>query len=308
MLGLITKRIFLFLPISLIVIILVASILRLIPGDPVDKIAGPYATESEKLAIKKQIGLSDPLPIQISNYLKNIFHGNLGKSIITGEDITQMIARRIVPTFEIAILAVLFSVFLGLGFGIIGAIYNGKWPDFLSLFLSLLGVSMPNFWLGPLLVLLFAVQLQILPVSERTGLASYILPMITLGFSLSAITARITRSSLLDQLNEQYVLVARSKGLSFKDILIHHVFKNAAIPITTIIGLQLGALLTGAIITEKIFDWPGIGLLLVESIQNRDYPVVQACVLIFSISYLMINLLTDVCYMLLNPRVLKSGS
>lgn len=289
-------------PSLIFAVILVFGSLRMIPGDPVDQIAGPYASEVEKIELRKQLNLDGPFSEQLWEYFCAILQGDLGRSLLTGDRATKMLWDRIPATLELALLAVFISLIVGLVLGMVSAFFSGQWPDHIALFFSLIGVSMPNFWLGPLLVIVFSVYLSWLPVSERGGLLSYILPSLTLGLSLCAILARVTRSSVLDEKRKLYATVARAKGCGEGRVFGKHILKNAAIPITTILGLQLGALLTGSIITEKIFDWPGIGLLLIESIQGRDYPVVQACVLFFAIIYNLTNFLVDLTYMWLNPR------
>ncbi len=199
--------------------------------------------------------------------------------------------------------AIVTALFISIPLGILSAIYARRWIDYSSMFIALLGVAIPNFWLGPMLILLFSVQLNLLPVTDQVGIQSYILPSITLGTALSAILMRMTRNSMLENLKQDYVRTARSKGLLEFDVVTKHVLKNAGLPIVTIIGLQFGVLLTGTIIPERIFDWPGLGTLMLEALGNRDYPLIQGCVLFFSFIYILVNLITDLCYGFLDPRI-----
>jgi ABC-type dipeptide/oligopeptide/nickel transport system permease component len=217
--------------------------------------------------------------------------------------VTDLIAERALPSFELAFTAILISCLISIPLGALSAIRNRTWLDYLCMGTSLIGISMPNFWLGPLLILLFSVHLGWLPVSGRSSPSSIILPALALSSSLSAVLIRMTRTSVLEQLHEDYIRTARSKGSGELRVFFKHVLKNSAISITTILGLQFGALATGTIITEKVFDWPGIGTLIAEAIERRDYPVVQGCVFVFSLTFLINNLVTDLIYFWLDPRI-----
>jgi peptide/nickel transport system permease protein len=217
--------------------------------------------------------------------------------------VTELIAERVQPTVELAVVSLIVALCLSIPLGIVSALKAGKPLDYTAMGFALLGVAIPNFWLGPMLVLLFSLELGWLPVSERGGALSYVLPAITLGTALAAILSRMTRNSMLDNMKEDYVRTARAKGNPERTVIGKHVFRNAALPLVTIVGLQFGVLLTGAIITERIFDWPGLGSLILDGINNRDYPVVQGCVLVFSATYLIVNLVTDLSYALVDPRI-----
>lgn len=308
MISYLIKRLLAVIPVSLGVVAVVSMLIHFIPGNPVDQILGPYATLEEKQIMTQKLGLDQPVYEQLFQYISSVFSGDLGESIIYERSVTKLIAHRVLPTLELTIGAMIFAFFISIPLGVWAALRPNSWQDFLAMTLALLGVSIPNFWLGPLLILFFSISLDWFPVSERGNLDSYILPCLTLGTSLAAILTRMIRTSLLENLYQDYTRTAYSKGCSSWQVLKNHVFKNAAIPVVTIAGLQFGALLTGSIITEKIFDWPGMGTLLIEAIGNRDYPVVQGCVLLFSCFYVLVNLLTDISYSLLDPRIsLQAG-
>jgi peptide/nickel transport system permease protein len=285
------------------VVALVALLIHLVPGDPVDSILGPYALKQDRDALRQALGLDVGIVEQLTRYYGQIFRGSLGDSLIYQKPVLSLIAERFQPTLELAICALLVSIVVSLPLGIISAIYAGRFIDTLAMGIALVGVSIPTFWMGPLLILLFSLQLEWLPVSERGGWSSYILPSLSMGIALAGVLSRMTRTAMLDVMKEDYVRTARSKGLTEKVVILKHVLRNAALPLITIVGLQFGVLLTGAIITERIFDWPGLGSLILEGINNRDYPVVQGCVLLFSMTYLMVNLLTDLTYALVDPRI-----
>jgi peptide/nickel transport system permease protein len=269
----------------------------------VDQIAGDFASEKDKDIIRQKLGLNQPLPTQILHYYEGLLHGDLGTSLVVHQPVTEMIGERIKPTAELALVSILFTCLFSIPIGAASALQNRTWFDLLITGTSLLGISMPNFWLGPLLILLFSIHLGWLPVSGRTHPSSIILPALALSSSLSAVLIRVTKTSVLEQMHEDYIRTARSKGLKERTILFKHILKNSAISITTVIGLQFGALVTGTIITEKVFDWPGLGTLIAEAIERRDYPVVQGCVFVFSLAFLFTNLLTDIIYFWLDPRI-----
>ena len=297
------RRFLYLIPLLMCMTVLVASLTHFIPGDPVEKILPEFATEAQKQDLRSHLGLNKSLINKVTSYFGGIFYLDFGKSVHSGKNVTTLISERIIPTIELAICSLIIALLLSLPLGIISAMKPNSLTDFFATGFSLIGVSMPNFWLGPLLILFFAVYLGILPASERDGFLSYILPSVTLGTALAAILSRMTRTAFLDELNADYVRTALSKGLSKTRVLLVHVFRNAGIPIVTILGLQFGVLLSGAIITEKIFDWPGLGSLMIEAIQGRDYPVIQALVLLFSTTYLIVNLLTDITYAIIDPRI-----
>jgi peptide/nickel transport system permease protein len=285
------------------VITLVFLLIHLVPGDPVEAMLGESATPTDLEALRHSLGLDQPLFTQWWQYISNLAHGNLGQSLYTREPISDMLLERFPATLELAFFGLLVAVLLALPLGSIAALRKDTVYDNGAMVFSLLGVSIPNFWLGPMLILLFSLTLGWLPVSGRENWLSLILPAITLGTALSAILARMVRSTLLEVLNEDYIRTARAKGLGESGVVLNHALRNASLPIITVLGLQLGTLLGGAVITEIIFAWPGIGQLTIESIQRRDYPVVQACILLISLSYVLVNTLTDILYAWLDPRV-----
>lgn len=283
--------------------ILVSLMIHVVPGDPVDSILGPYATNEQHMEMREKLDLDRPLPEQIWNYFKGILHGDLGTSIIYQKPVTSLIAERVRPTMELATAAIIVAILISIPLGLLAAVYANRGIDYFAMTVSLMGIAVPNFWLGPMLILLFSVELGWFPVSERAGLSSYVLPSFALGLALAAALSRMTRTSVLDCLREDYVRTARAKGNSEFIVVCKHVLRNASLPLITIVGLQFGVLLTGAIITERVFDWPGLGTLILEGIYNRDYPIVQGCVLVFSATYLFVNLVTDLMYAVADPRI-----
>jgi peptide/nickel transport system permease protein len=285
------------------VLLLTFLLIHLVPGDPVEVMLGESASSSDSAALREELGLNQPLIIQFGQYLNKLAHGDLGQSIHTKTPITELIQARYPATVKLAIVALVLGLLIGVPMGIYAALHAGQWQDFVITLISVRLSAMPAFWLGPLLMLLFAVWLGWLPVSGMENQASIILPALTLGFGLSAILTRMTRTSLLEVLNDDYIRTARAKGLSERTVILRHALRAALLPIITIVGLQMGSLLAGTVITETIFSWDGIGRLLVESIEKRDYPVTQACVLIVALSYVLINLVTDILYQVADPRM-----
>ncbi|HVC20838.1 MAG TPA: nickel ABC transporter permease [Vicinamibacterales bacterium] len=303
MVSFIARRLLLTVPVLLGVATLVFSLIHLVPGDPVQAMLGEGATPADVATLRARLGLDRPLYVQYESFLVGLVHGDLGTSLRTNEPVTQAIAERIPATAELAVAAMIVAVLVALPLGVIAAAWRGTGIDYTATAVSLLGISIPNFWLGPLLAIVFAVQLGWLPVSGRGGLAHLILPALTLGAPLAAVLARMTRASVVEELGEVYVLAARAKGVSRVGAVIRHAFRNSLIPIVTIFGLQFGAVLTGTVITETIFAWPGVGRLLIQSISFRDYPLVQGCILLIAFTYVAANLLTDLAYGLLDPRI-----
>lgn len=303
MLTFILRRLLALIPVGLGVVAVVSMLIHTVPGDPADTILGPYATQEEKVQLKKDMGLDKPFVQQLGAYYVQIASGHLGDSLIYRKPVEVLIAQRLRPTLELACLAMIVALCLSLPLGIVSALKQGKLTDLGAMGFALAGIAVPNFWLGPMLVLFFSLYLGILPVSERGDWQTYVLPSMTLGIPLSAMLSRMTRNSMLDNLKEDFVRTARAKGARESVVVLKHVFRNAALPLVTIIGLQFGAVLTGAIITERIFDWPGLGTLLLDGINNRDYPLVQGCILMISATYLVVNLLTDLSYALVDPRI-----
>ena len=297
------RRMLLTVPVLLGVATLVFSLIHLIPGDPVQSMLGEGASPESVNELRTRLGLDRPLYVQYLSFLKGVAHGNLGTSLRTSEPVTSAIADRMPATFELAAAAMLVAIVIAIPLGVLAAARAGTIVDHLATTLALIGISMPNFWLGPLLALVFAVELGWLPVSGRGTLAQLVLPAVTLGAPLAAVLARTTRASVIDELRELYVLAARARGVSRLRAVLKHAFRNSLIPIVTVLGLQLGAVLTGAVITETIFAWPGVGRLLIQSIGFRDYPLVQGCILLIALTYVSMNLLTDLAYGLLDPRI-----
>jgi len=303
MLSFLVRRVLLTIPVLLGVATLVFSLIHLIPGDPVQSMLGEGASQESVNELRTRLGLDRPLYAQYLSYLKGVAHGNLGTSLRTSEPVTSAIADRMPATFELAAAAMLVAIVISIPLGVLAAARAGTIVDHVATTLALIGISMPNFWLGPLLAILFAVELGWLPVSGRGTLAQLVLPAVTLGAPLAAVLARTTRASVIDELRELYVLAARARGVSRVRAVLKHAFRNSLIPIVTVLGLQLGAVLTGAVITETIFAWPGVGRLLIQSIGFRDYPLVQGCILLIALTYVSMNLLTDLAYGLLDPRI-----
>lgn len=296
-------KILLLIPVLLGVSTLTFMLIHLVPGDPVELMLGDQASSIDREVLRKTLGLDKPLSQQYFEFLGRVVQGNLGESLTTQQPVLQELALRIPATFELAIVSLILTLAIALPLGIIAAVYKDTSIDRLASLLGLIGMSVPNFWLGPILILIFSIWLGVLPVSDRGGFLHLILPSLSLATSLSAIVLRMTRASMLEVLNEDYIRSARAKGLSPKTVYAKHALRNALMPIITIIGLQLGALLTGTVITETIFDWPGIGTFLFQGIQQRDYPVVQACVIFIASIYVIINALTDIAYAVVNPRI-----
>jgi len=297
------RRLLLTVPVLLGVATLVFALIHFIPGDPAQAMLGDSATPEDVAQLRQRLGLDRPLLVQYGSFLKGVSHGDLGVSLRNDQPVTGQILERMPATAELALAAMAVAVLVALPLGIVAAVWRGTPVDFSAMTLSLVGISIPNFWLGPLLAIVFAVQLEWLPVGGSGSLGHLVLPAVTLGAALAAILARMTRASLLEELREPYVLAARAKGVSRSRAVVHHALRNSLIPIVTVLGLQFGVVLTGAVITETIFAWPGIGRLLIQSITFRDYPLVQGCVLLIAITYVAMNLLTDLVYGLLDPRI-----
>jgi peptide/nickel transport system permease protein len=297
------KRLLALIPVAFGVVTLVALLAHVVPGDPVDSILGEYATHEEKQKLRSELKLDRPVVQQIGTYYKNIVRGDFGTSLLNNRPVFEMIVERFPATAELAVLAVLTAIAISLPLGILSAVFAGRILDYAAMTLALVGIATPTFWLGSMLILIFSLELDWLPVSGRDAWSTYILPSFTMGTALAAILSRMTRNSMLDVLKEDYVRTARAKGLSETFVVCKHAFRNAALPLVTVIGLQFGVVLTGAVITEVIFDWPGLGSLLLDAVRGRDYPVIQGCVLMFSATYLFVNLATDIIYAMVDPRI-----
>jgi peptide/nickel transport system permease protein len=282
---------------------LVFLLIHLVPGDPVEAMLGESARPADRAALRTDLGLDRPLWAQYAGYLSGLARLDLGISFQDRRPVAELLAERIPPTLELTAAALALALLLAVPLGVLAARHRGGWLDSGAMGFSLLGISIPNFWLGPVLILVFSLWLGWTPVSGREGAGSLILPAVTLGTGLAAILARMVRSSVLEVLGEDYVRTARAKGLTETAVLWRHALRNAWLPVLTLLGLQLGGLLGGAVITETVFAWPGVGSLLVEAIQSRDYPVVQACVLLISLAYVLVNTLTDLIYAWVDPRI-----
>ncbi len=282
---------------------LVFLLIHIIPGDPVEVMLGETARPADREALRHALGLDLPLIQQWWQYLSGIAHFDLGESLHTKRAVNQLLMERLPATALLSIISMLVAIVIALPLGVLAAVYKDSICDRLAMMTAMLGVSIPNFVMGPILIIIFALWLGWFPVSGNEGVYSLVLPALTLGTALAAILSRMVRASVLEVLQEDYIRAARARGLSEVRILVIHALRNAALPVITILGMQFGALLAGAVITETIFAWPGIGQLMIESIQKRDYPVVQACVLLISVTYVFVNLLTDLLYTRLDPRV-----
>jgi len=297
------RRLLLTIPVLFGVATLVFSLIHLVPGDPVQAMLGDSASPQDVAELRGRLGLDRPLYVQYAAFLKGLASGNLGTSLRTSQPVATAIAERLPATFELAAAAMIAAMLIAIPLGIVAAVRAGTHVYHAATTLALVGISMPNFWLGPLLAIVFSVSLGWLPVSGRGTLAHLVLPSITLGAPLAAVLARMTRASVLEELRELYVLAARARGVSLARAVLRHAFRNSLIPIVTILGLQFGTLLAGTIVTETIFSWPGIGRLTVQAISSRDYPLLQGCILVIVISYVAVNLLTDLLYSVIDPRV-----
>jgi len=285
------------------VVFIVFMLIHMVPGDPIEVMLGESATAVDREALRQSLGLDQSLWQQFYHFIQGLLNFDLGNSIHSRKPISELIAARIWPTIELTLASLLVAFLIAFPLGIISALKKDRFADATAMTFSLMGVSIPNFLMGPLLILLFSVTLGWFPVSGRSGLESLVLPALTLGTALAAILSRMIRASLLEVLNEDYIRTAKAKGLSRIRIIGLHALRNALLPVITLIGLQIGALLAGAVITEMVFSWPGLGQLTIESIQKRDYPVVQACILLISSTYVLVNTLTDIAYGLLDPRI-----
>ena len=290
-------------PVIFGVLLLTFLLVHLVPGDPVEVMLGESASAADRAQLSSDLGLDQSLLVQFGRYLNKLAHGDLGVSIHSKKPISDLLVERLPATAKLALLALSFAIFIGLPLGIIAALNVKKWPDKLANLLSLTISAMPHFWMGPMLMMLFALWLGSLPVSGMETTSSIILPAMTLGFGLAAILTRMTRASMLEVLHEDFIRTARAKGLNESTVILRHALRAALLPIITVLGLQLGSLLAGAVITETVFAWDGIGRLLVESIEKRDYPVTQACVMVVALTYVVVNFVTDLLYTKIDPRV-----
>lgn len=290
-------------PVIWLVVSIVFLLIHSVPGDPVQQMLGEGAATADLQATRHAYGLDVPLRRQYWNYWKGVAHGDLGPSIRFNQGVSRLIAQRYPYTLELTFASLLIAILLSVPAGIRSAQRRNRRDDRLLSFVSLFGLSFPNFALGPVLILFFAIKLGWLPVSGTGTLAHLVLPAITMGGALAAILTRMVRTSMLEELGQDYVRTARAKGLAERTVVYRHVLRNAMIPIVTVLGLQFGALLAGAIVTETIFSWPGIGRLTISAISNRDYYLVQGCILAIGLTYVAVNFLTDLLYSVINPRI-----
>jgi ABC-type dipeptide/oligopeptide/nickel transport system permease component len=298
------KRLLLVLPVVWAVVTLVFLLIHIVPGDPVRNALGDNATEANVIELKRRLGLDLPLTQQYFNYWRGVLSGDLGVSLINPSDrVLERILLRYPATIVLALAGLAVAILIAIPLGVTAGTNQGKAMDNIASVVALLGISTPGFVLGPLMIYLFAIKLDLLPVSGWYGVEYLILPAVTLGAALAAILTRMVRSSVIEELNEDYVRTARAKGLSERQVIYKHVLKNGLIPVVTVVGLQFGVLLAGAIITEVIFSWPGLGRLTIDAINSRDYPMVQGCILMIALTYIIANLLTDFAYRLLDPRI-----
>lgn len=282
---------------------LVFALLHLVPGDPVDVMLGEYAGAADRLALRTRLGLDLPLAEQWMRFLNGLVHGDLGSSLVTGRPVTAMLAAHVGYTVILALAALVLAVVVGVPLGVVAALGVGRLWDGITSVLAVLGMSAPSFVLGPLLIIVFAVQLGWFPVGGASEPAGLVLPAVTLASGLAAVLTRMTRAAMLEALLLPHVQAARARGLGELTVVVGHVCRNAALPVVTVLGLQLGALLGGAVVTETVFNWPGLGQLLVESITRRDYPVVQGAVLLTALTYIVVNAAVDLLNTRLDPRI-----
>ena len=303
MLAYVVRRCLLTVPVLVGVATLVFLLIHLVPGDPAEAMLGESAAPTDLAALRTRLGLDQPLAVQYKRFATGLLHGQMGTSFRYNTPVTSEILSRLGRTTELALTAMAVAILIALPLGVLGAVYRGRAPDQIAMLVSLAGVAMPNFWLGPVLAIVFAIQLAWLPVSGTGTWQHLVLPSVTLGAALAAVTARMTRTTVSDELRELYVLAARARGLSRLRTVVRHALRNSLIPIVTILGLQLGTVLTGTIVTETIFAWPGVGRLLIQAISFRDYPLVQGCILFIAVTYVAMNLVVDVLYAWLDPRI-----
>jgi peptide/nickel transport system permease protein len=303
MLRYIASRLLYTVPVVWLVVSVVFLLIHMVPGDPIQQMLGEGASSTDLQAARHAYGLDVPLGRQYLNYWKGVLRGDLGRSFRYDQPVSQIVAQRYPQTLELTVASMFVALLLSIPAGVHSARRRNRWDDRTLSFLSLLGLSFPNFALGPILILFFAIYLGVLPVSGSGSLAHLVLPAITMGGSLAAILTRMVRTSMLEELSQDYIRTARAKGLSENTVVYKHALRNALIPVLTVVGLQFGALLAGAIVTETIFSWPGIGRLTITAIGNRDYYLVQGCILMIGLTYVVVNFMTDFLYSLANPRI-----
>jgi peptide/nickel transport system permease protein len=290
-------------PVILVTSFLIFWAMSLTGGDPARMVAGDRATEEEVEAIREQMGLNDPFMVRYGRYVKGMLTGDMGKSYVTNKDVFQTFMEKLPNTLMLGGAAVLIAIIVSIPLGIYTAIHQNTWKDTAGMVFALFGTSMPNFWLGLMLIILFSLKLHWLPSSGKNGFSSLILPALTVGFGLAALITRTTRSSMLDVIRQDYMTTARAKGCSEKRVIFRHGLKNALIPIITAIGLQMSLVITGSVLAETVFSWPGIGRLVYDSISKRDTPMVTGAIIMCSVLMCIINLVVDLIYAFFDPRI-----
>ena len=303
MLNYLVSRLFGALLVVFGVMSIVFMLIHVVPGDPIEVMLGESAQAADREALSEALGLNLPLSTQWLNYINGLLHLDLGTSLHSKRPVIDVLTERIPATSLLAGTSILIALIIALPLGVLAAVRKGSIWDRIAMTFSMLGVAIPNFWMGPILILVFSLWLGWFPVSGNDQILSLVLPALTLGTALAAILSRMIRASLLEVLNEDYIRAANARGLLPSSVIWKHALKNAALPVITILGMQLGALLAGAVITETVFSWPGIGQLTIDAIQKRDYPVIQSCVLLISLCYVVVNLFTDLVYVCLDPRI-----
>ncbi len=297
------KRVLGMVPTLFLVAVCVFFFVHLLPGDPARLTAGPEADEQTVELVRKELGLDKPMIVEFGKYVSGGLTGDKGNSVSTKRPVTTEIGERFMPTLLLTMGAMFWSVIFGMAIGIISAVWRNKWPDRLGMTLAVSGISFPAFALGMVLMEIFSVQLGLLPTVGASSWKHYLLPSITLGAAVAAVMARFTRSAFAEVMGDDYIRTARAKGVNEKKVILKHVFRNAMIPVVTMMGLQFGFLLGGSIVVEKVFNWPGLGRLLVDAVDMRDYPIIQGLVLLFSCEFILINLIVDVLYGWINPTI-----
>ena len=300
----IIRRLIAMIPVVIGITFLVFMIMQLAPGDPVRMILGDSAEPEAIEAMREEMGLNDPVLVQYGRYMVNLLHGDMGTSYTNQRPVAHEVFSRVPATFELALVSAVVSILIAIPLGVVAAVKQNTLFDNLSMVLSLVGISMPAFWLALMLMLVFSLRLGWFPVQGNSdGWRSFVLPSIAIGFMNMAAIARTTRSSMLETIRQDYIRTTRSKGISEGEVIMHHAFGNALIPTITVVGVQLGGLLGGAVLTETVFAWPGLGRLMVQAVNGRDVPVVMGCIVILSIGFSIVNLIVDLAYGFIDPRV-----
>ena len=303
MLSYLLRRVGGIVPVMIAVSLFAFGFVRLLPGDPARLIAGPEATLQDVNSVRERLGLDRPLSTQYLRFVRDMVEGNLGNSIKTGQPVATEIGSRFMPTLWLSIFAMIWATVAGVGIGVASGVERGRWVDQAGMALAVSGLSFPAFWLGLLFIDLFSVRLGWLPTGGYGGWRSFVMPSFTLGVTVAAVMARFTRSAFVEVATEDYVRTARAKGVPERRVIWGHALRNALIPVITLTGLEFGSLLGGAIVIETVFSWPGLGRLLVDSVSFRDYPVIQAEILLFSLEFVLINLAVDLLYAVVNPEI-----